>query len=55
MAAATAGQLATLLDRVAGGTLRVNVEATVSLGRAHEAFKALAGGIVTVTFMPGYG
>lgn len=44
MASATAGKLATLLDRVADGTLRVNVEATVPLDRAHEAFETFAGG-----------
>ena len=44
MAAATADKLAKLLDHVAGGTLRVNVEATVPLDRAHEALRTFADG-----------
>ena len=44
MAAATAGKLARLLDDLAGGKLRVNIEATVPLARAHEALQTFAGG-----------
>ena len=44
MAAATGDKLARLLDHVAGGTLRVNVEATLPLERAHEALAAFADG-----------
>jgi NADPH:quinone reductase-like Zn-dependent oxidoreductase len=44
MAAATGEKLAQLLDRVADGKVRVNVEATVPLDRAHEAFKHFADG-----------
>src|SRR5438309_951191 len=44
MAATTADKLAQLLHRVADGKLRVNVEATVPLERAHEAFKLFADG-----------
>ena len=44
MAAATADKLARLLDHVADGTLRVNVEATIPLERADEALKTFADG-----------
>jgi NADPH:quinone reductase-like Zn-dependent oxidoreductase len=44
MAAATAAKLAHLLDDVASGRLRVNIEGTVPLERAHEAFKVFADG-----------
>jgi NADPH:quinone reductase-like Zn-dependent oxidoreductase len=44
MAAATADKLARLLDDVATGKLRVNIEATIPLERAHEAFKVFADG-----------
>ena len=44
MAAATADKLAQLLDHVASGKLRVNVEATIPLERAHEALKTFADG-----------
>lgn len=44
MAAATAGKLARLLDHVASGNLRVNIEARVPLDRAHEALKTFADG-----------
>ncbi len=44
MAAATADKLARLLDAVAGGKLRVNIEATIPLDRAHEALAAFADG-----------
>ena len=44
MAAPTAGKLARLLDDLAGGKLRVNIEATVPLERAHEALQAFADG-----------
>ena len=44
MAGATAGKLARLLDHVAGGTLRVNIEATIPLERAPEALKTFADG-----------
>jgi NADPH:quinone reductase-like Zn-dependent oxidoreductase len=44
MAAATADKLARLLDHVAAGNLRVNVEATVPLDRTHEALAAFADG-----------
>jgi NADPH:quinone reductase-like Zn-dependent oxidoreductase len=44
MAAATADKLARLLDDVAAGTLRVRVEATVPLERAHEALKVFSEG-----------
>ena len=44
MAAATADKLARLLELVADGTLRVNVEATVPLDRAHEALGLFADG-----------
>ena len=44
MAAATAEKLAVLLGHVAQGTLRVNVEATVPLDRAEEAFALFADG-----------
>ena len=44
MAAATADKLAALLDHVAKGELRVNVEATVPLERADEAFARFANG-----------
>jgi len=44
MAAATAGKLARLLDHVASGNLRVNIEARVPLERAHEALKTFADG-----------
>jgi NADPH:quinone reductase-like Zn-dependent oxidoreductase len=44
MAAATAEKLARLLDQVADGTLRVNVEARVPLGNAPEAFAHFADG-----------
>ncbi|MFC7725467.1 NADP-dependent oxidoreductase [Nocardioides sp. GCM10028917] len=44
MAAATADKLAVLLDHVAQGNLRVNVEASVPLDRAHEAFALFADG-----------
>ena len=44
MAAATADKLATLLDHVASGRLRVNVDATVPLENAHEALKIFADG-----------
>jgi NADPH:quinone reductase-like Zn-dependent oxidoreductase len=44
MAAATAAKLARLLDQVASGGLRVNVEARVPLDRADEAFALFADG-----------
>ena len=44
MAAATADKLARLLDDLAGGKLRVNIEATVPLERAHEALQTFADG-----------
>jgi NADPH:quinone reductase-like Zn-dependent oxidoreductase len=44
MAAATADKLARLLDDVAGGKLRVNIEAAIPLDRAHEALAAFADG-----------
>ena len=44
MAAATADKLATLLGHVDAGKLRVNVEITVPLERAPEAFAAFAAG-----------
>ena len=44
MAAATADKLAALLDRVAAGTLRVNIETAIPLERAPEAFAAFADG-----------
>ena len=44
MAAPTAGKLARLLDDLAGGKLRVNIEAAVPLERAHEALQAFADG-----------
>lgn len=44
MAAATAEKLAALLERVANGELRVNVESAVPLDRAPEAFAAFADG-----------
>lgn len=44
MAAATADKLAVLLDHVAKGNLRVNVEASVPLDRAQEAFAFFADG-----------
>jgi NADPH:quinone reductase-like Zn-dependent oxidoreductase len=44
MAAATADKLARLLDDVANGQLRVNIEATIPLGRAHEALAVFADG-----------
>jgi NADPH:quinone reductase len=44
MAAATADKLATLLDHAAKGDIRVNVETTVPLERAPEAFAAFADG-----------
>src|SRR3954462_2691387 len=44
MAAATADKLATLLDQVAAGTLRVNIETAIPLERAPEAFAAFADG-----------
>ena len=44
MAAATADKLAALLDQVAAGTLRVNIETAIPLERAPEAFAAFADG-----------
>jgi NADPH:quinone reductase-like Zn-dependent oxidoreductase len=44
MAAATADKLARLLELVAAGTLRVNVETAIPLERAPEAFAAFANG-----------
>jgi NADPH:quinone reductase-like Zn-dependent oxidoreductase len=44
MAAATADKLARLLDAVASGKLRVNVEAAIPVDRAHEALAAFADG-----------
>jgi NADPH:quinone reductase-like Zn-dependent oxidoreductase len=44
MAAATGDKLARLLDAVAAGKLRVNVEAMIPLDRAHEALAAFADG-----------
>ena len=44
MAAATAEKLAALLQRVANGQLRVNIETAISLERAPEAFAAFADG-----------
>jgi threonine dehydrogenase-like Zn-dependent dehydrogenase len=44
MAAATAGKLAHLLDLVAHGEVRVNVEATVPLDHAQEALGLFADG-----------
>lgn len=44
MAAATAGKLAALLERVAKGELRVNIETAVPIDRAPEAFAAFAHG-----------
>ena len=44
MAAATGDKLERLLDQVASGKLRVNVEATIPLERANEALKAFADG-----------
>ncbi|ABL81691.1 MULTISPECIES: NADP-dependent oxidoreductase [unclassified Nocardioides] len=44
MADATAEKLAALLERVARGELRVNVETAIPLGRAPEAFAAFADG-----------
>ena len=44
MATATSGKLARLLDHVASGNLRVNIEARVPLDRAHEALKTFADG-----------
>jgi len=44
MAAATADKLARLLDDVASGKLRVNIEAAIPLERAHEALKTFADG-----------
>jgi NADPH:quinone reductase-like Zn-dependent oxidoreductase len=44
MAAATADKLAKLLDQVAAGTLRVNIETAIPLDRAPEAFAAFADG-----------
>jgi NADPH:quinone reductase-like Zn-dependent oxidoreductase len=46
MAAATADKLARLLERVAQGNLRVNVEARVPLDRTHEALALFADGTV---------
>jgi NADPH:quinone reductase-like Zn-dependent oxidoreductase len=44
MAAATADKLAALLEQVAAGNLRVNVETAIPLERAPEAFAAFADG-----------
>jgi NADPH:quinone reductase-like Zn-dependent oxidoreductase len=44
MAAATGEKIARLLEQVAAGGLRVNVEKTVPLDRADEAHAAFAGG-----------
>ena len=44
MAAATAEKLAALLERVATGDLRVNIETAIALERASEAFAAFADG-----------
>lgn len=44
MAAATAEKLAALLERVAKGELRVNIETAIPLDRAPEAFAAFADG-----------
>jgi NADPH:quinone reductase-like Zn-dependent oxidoreductase len=44
MAAATAEKLSALLERVAAGELRVNVETAIALDRAPEAFAAFADG-----------
>jgi NADPH:quinone reductase-like Zn-dependent oxidoreductase len=44
MAAATAEKLAALLERVANGGLRVNIETAIPLERAPEAFAAFADG-----------
>jgi NADPH:quinone reductase-like Zn-dependent oxidoreductase len=44
MAAATSDKLARLLQFVADGKLRVNIEASVPLDRAHEALGLFADG-----------
>jgi NADPH:quinone reductase-like Zn-dependent oxidoreductase len=44
MAAVTADKLAALLDQVAAGALRVNIETAIPLERAPEAFAAFADG-----------
>jgi NADPH:quinone reductase-like Zn-dependent oxidoreductase len=44
MAAATADKLASLLQHVAQGTIRVNIEARVPMERTHEAFALFADG-----------
>jgi NADPH:quinone reductase-like Zn-dependent oxidoreductase len=44
MAAATPDKLARLLDHVANGRLRVNIEARIPLDRAQEAFALFADG-----------
>jgi len=44
MAAATAEKVGALLERVANGELRVNVETAIPLERAPEAFAAFADG-----------
>jgi threonine dehydrogenase-like Zn-dependent dehydrogenase len=44
MAAATGGKLAALLEHVANGDLRVNIETAIPLERAPEAFAAFADG-----------
>jgi len=44
MAAATADKLARLLGDLAGGKLRVNIEAAFSLERAHDALQTFAAG-----------
>jgi NADPH:quinone reductase-like Zn-dependent oxidoreductase len=53
MAVATADKLASLLDHVAQGNLRVNVEATVPLDRAHEAFALFADGTLGMVLFTG--
>lgn len=44
MAAASADKLALLLDQVAAGTLRVNIETAIPLEHAPEAFASFAAG-----------
>jgi NADPH:quinone reductase-like Zn-dependent oxidoreductase len=53
MAAATADKLARLLDQVASGDLRVNVEARVPLDRAQEALTLFADGTLGKVLITG--
>ena len=53
MAAATADKLAALLDQVAAGTLRVNIETAIPLDRAPEAFAAFADGTLGKVLITG--